>query len=176
MPPDGTPSPFLTRRLRVARGRTELAHRYAWTTRHGPIPKGALLCHRCDERRCVNPDHLLLGDWRLSMADLKAKRLRRATMSKPIRQRAATADEAQKELVRRVAFQAELRTLRRVRDYLARGRPLGSLPPMAPRSQWIDACLALCIHDDDSRAQEFEDLDPGALERFNDELDALATG
>jgi len=33
--------------------------------------------------------------WRLNMADLKAKRLRRATMSKPIRQRAATADEAQ---------------------------------------------------------------------------------
>ena len=176
MPPDGTPSPFLTRRLRVARGRTELAHRYAWTTRHGPIPKGALLCHRCDERRCVNPDHLLLGDWRLSMADLKAERPRRATMSNPIRQRAATADEAQKELVRRVAFQAELRTLRRVRDYLARGRPLGSLPLMAPRSQWIDACLALCIRDDDSRAQEFDDLAPAALERFNDELDALATG
>ena len=95
MPPDGTPSPFLTRRLRVARGRTELAHRRTWTIRHAPIPKGAVLCHRCDERRCVNPDHLLLGDWRLSMADLKAKRLRRATMSKPIRQRAATADEAQ---------------------------------------------------------------------------------
>jgi len=36
--------------------------------------------------------------------------------------------------------------------------------------------MALCIHDDDSRAQEFEDLDPAALERFNDELDALATG
>jgi hypothetical protein len=27
----------------------------------------------------VNPDHLFLGDWRLNMADLKAKRLRRAT-------------------------------------------------------------------------------------------------
>jgi hypothetical protein len=59
--------------------RTWLAHRLAWTGRHGPIPAGKILCHRCDERRCVNPDHLFLGDWRLNMADLKAKRLRRAT-------------------------------------------------------------------------------------------------
>jgi hypothetical protein len=59
--------------------RTWLAHRLSWTGRHGPIPAGKILCHRCDERRCVNPDHLFLGDWRLNMADLKAKRLRRAT-------------------------------------------------------------------------------------------------
>ena len=79
-------------------------------------------------------------------------------MSKPIRRCAATPDEAQKELVRRVAFHAELRTLRRVRDYLARGRPLAGLPLMALRAQWIDACLALCVRDDDSRSQEFDDL------------------
>ena len=77
------------------RDRLWLAHRLAWIGRHGPIPTGGMICHRCDERRCVNPDHLLLGDWRLSMADLKAERPRRATMSNPIRQRAATADEAQ---------------------------------------------------------------------------------
>jgi hypothetical protein len=59
--------------------RTWLAHRLAWTGRHGPIPTAKILCHRCDERRCVNPDHLFLGDGRLNMADLKAKRLRRAT-------------------------------------------------------------------------------------------------
>jgi hypothetical protein len=59
--------------------RTWLAHRLSWTGRHGPIPTAKILCHRCDERRCVNPDHLFLGDWRLNMADLKAKRLRRAT-------------------------------------------------------------------------------------------------
>jgi hypothetical protein len=129
-------------------------------------------------------------------------------MSKPTRH-AATPDEAQKEFVRRVAYQAELRTLHRVRDYLARGRPLAGLPLVALRAQWIDACLALCVRNDDSRAQEFDDLglefdlrgletpagrvlpemtrfdqrfrkerrkripDPAALERLNDELDAL---
>jgi len=35
--------------------------------------------------------------------------------------------------VRRGAFLAELRTLHRVRDYLARGRPLASLPLMGLR-------------------------------------------
>jgi hypothetical protein len=72
-------------RLRVAPDRTELAHRYAWTIRHGPIPKGALLCHRCDERRCVNPDHLFLGTYAMNSADRKAKMRARATPPAPPR-------------------------------------------------------------------------------------------
>ena len=35
----------------------------------GPIPRGMILCHRCDESRCCNPDHLFLGTRGDNMAD-----------------------------------------------------------------------------------------------------------
>lgn len=54
------------------------AHRLAWIARHGPIAPGLFVCHRCDERLCINPDHLFLASHDENMADLKAKRLRRS--------------------------------------------------------------------------------------------------
>ena len=51
-----------------------MAHRLAWIARHGPIPKGLHVCHRCDERRCCNPDQMFLGTHAENMADLRIKR------------------------------------------------------------------------------------------------------
>jgi hypothetical protein len=54
-------------------GRAHRVHRLAWTLRYGTIPKGMHLCHRCDEPRCINPDHHFVGTHEDNMADRRDK-------------------------------------------------------------------------------------------------------
>jgi hypothetical protein len=56
--------------------RTAAAHRVSYLLFRGPIPKGANIrvCHTCDVRLCVNPDHLWIGTQQDNIKDCAEKK------------------------------------------------------------------------------------------------------
>lgn len=59
------------------RGRNSFpAHRASYLLFTGEIPDGQWVLHKCDNKLCVNPEHLFLGDALANIRDMDQKRRR----------------------------------------------------------------------------------------------------
>lgn len=64
--------------VEARRGKAVLAHRLSWQLNRGPIPNGLYICHKCDVKSCVNPDHLFVGTCADNIRDRVVKGLHHA--------------------------------------------------------------------------------------------------
>lgn len=49
------------------------AHRMAYQIYKGEVPEGLWVLHKCDNRKCVNPEHLYLGDAKQNVSDMHTR-------------------------------------------------------------------------------------------------------
>jgi len=96
-------------------GADKRAHRVSYAEAFGPIPDGMLVCHRCDNPRCVEPSHLFLGTNGDNTADrifkgrccfAKLTREQVAVIRQDSRSRSIVADE----------YGVSITTIRRIRS------------------------------------------------------------
>lgn len=57
------------------KGKSTFAHRASYRAHVGPIPSGMFVCHVCDVKRCINPEHLYLGTPQQNIVDAWEKGL-----------------------------------------------------------------------------------------------------
>lgn len=82
--------------------KTVYLHRIAYEHYFGAIPKGMLVCHRCDVPACCNPAHLFLGTHQDNATDMvnKGRYVPRLNLPKGSNIKASKLTEAQVSLIK----------------------------------------------------------------------------
>ena len=68
--------------LLVSEKEVTTAHRFSWRVHKGEIPRGKYICHKCDVRNCVNPDHIYVGDHEDNTQDSVSRGLYKVSKSR----------------------------------------------------------------------------------------------
>lgn len=75
-----------------------MAHRVSYEVFVGAIPKGSVVMHSCDNKRCCCPGHLTLGTQRENMLDAFKSKRRSSPMSDEIREYILSSSKSTQEL------------------------------------------------------------------------------
>lgn len=74
-------------------GKNRFAHRVSYEAFVGPIPDGLNVCHRCNNKGCVNPEHLYAASQRQNIIDAWRDGLKERTREKSRESFAAKVNE-----------------------------------------------------------------------------------
>lgn len=110
-------------------GRQTVVSRFLYEELFGEIPRGILICHRCDNSMCINPEHLYAGTPSDNMRDMsKRNRSRNRALSEEQVKEILTGSDGEKVLSER--FGVNIRTITAI---LRRRTWKNVLPEIPPR-------------------------------------------